>query len=303
MASRSPFRDLLVSWNVFCPEPHTGFSVELRVAASADSAWSQWMYLGDWGEVPAGERNVTCEGGKVDTDYFRGERTFARAQVRVSAFGPADGVSRRVIVQDLACCASDPRLQVPWVPVVQNTIRHDASSYSGAPWKRRIDVPFRSQRSESADIAGRICSPTSLSMVLAYRGVDVPTRAVCDRALDQAHGIYGNWPCNVQAAFSYGVPGYLTRFACWTDVEDMIAAGQPIIASIAAKEGELRGAPYKKTDGHLLVVTGFDDKGDVCVNDPAATDAKSGQTTYARADMQKVWLDRGGTAYVLLPRP
>jgi hypothetical protein len=41
----------------------------------------------------------------------------------------------------------------------------------------------------------------------------------------------------------------------------------------------------------------------VCVNDPAAKDAKAGQAVYARADMQKVWLDRGGTAYVLLPKP
>jgi hypothetical protein len=140
-------------------------------------------------------------------------------------------------------------------------------------------------------------------MLLAHRGIDRPTREVAERAWDPVHEIYGNWPRNVQAAYSLGVPGYVTRFVCWADVERMIAAGQPIIASIAVKEGQLHGAPYTQTAGHLLVITGFDDKGDVCVNDPAARDAETGQTVYKRAEMQTVWLDRGGTAYVLLPRP
>jgi hypothetical protein len=296
-----PFRELLVSWNVRCPE-NAGFSVEVRVAPNADAPWSPWMYVGDWGQVPAGVRNVACEGGKIDTDYFRGEHTFARAQLRVSAFRSASEKRVYVTIAGLWCCASDPEARVPWISHMAEVADISAPALTFV-WKRRLDVPFRSQRSEAAEIAGRICSPTSLSMVLAYRGVDEPTSAVCARALDGAHGIYGNWPRNIQAAYSLGVPGYLTRFTNWTDVQRSIAKEQPIIASIAAKEGELHGAPYKKTDGHLLVITGFDAQGDVCVNDPAAVDAKSGQTTYARADMQKVWLDRGGTAYVLLAKP
>jgi hypothetical protein len=209
---------------------------------------------------------------------------------------------RPLVVRELQCCASDPDLQVQWYPLEMTTIRPD-TSFAGFDWRRRLLVPFRSQRDEPADVAGRICSPTSLAMVLAYRGVDVPTAEVAAAAFDAAHDIYGNWPRNVQAAYSFGVSGYLTRFVCWTDVEWMIAVRQPIIASIAVQEGQLHGAPYTRTDGHLLVITGFDENGDVCVNDPAATDAHSGQTVYKRAEMQTVWLDRGGTAYVLLPRP
>jgi hypothetical protein len=296
-----PFRDLLVSWNVDCPDD-AGFSVELRIATDSRSPWSQWMYLGDWGNVPASERNVTCDGGKIDTDYFHGERTFERAQLRVRAFAARHGEVRHVIVRELSCCASDPDLMLPWCPRIQETILPDSSLITFPEWRRRIDVPFRSQRSQAPEIAGRICSPTSLTMVLAYRGVEESVAAVAARAFDRTHDIYGNWPRNVQTAYSFGVPAQLTRFRSWPDVERCISAGQPVIASIAAKEGELRGAPYKKTSGHLLVITGFDEKGDVCVNDPAAPDAKSGQTTYARADMQTVWLDRGGTAYLLGPR-
>ncbi len=299
-AGSSPFRDLLVSWNVDCPAGE-GFCVELRVAEHADTSWSPWMYLGDWGTVPGGDRVIACDGGKIDTDYFHGEKTFERAQLRVRAFAPTTGVARALAVQNLWCCASDPRLLGPPNRLNVRSRLQDSWPY-GMKWKHRLDVPFRSQRAESADIAGRICSPTSLGMVLAFHDVARPTATVAAAAYDPAHEIYGNWPRNVQAAWSLGVPGCLTRFTCWFDVEAMIASNQPVIASIAAREGELRGAPYKKTDGHLLVITGFDENGDVCVNDPAAPDAKSGQTTYAREDMQKVWLDRGGTAYVLWPK-
>jgi hypothetical protein len=99
------------------------------------------------------------------------------------------------------------------------------------------------------------------------------------------------------------VPGYLTRFADWADVEARIAAGQPLIVSIGVKKGELPGAPYESTAGHLLVLRGFDERGDCVVNDPAVSEPKDGRRTYRRADLERVWMERGGTAYVLLPKP
>lgn len=299
MVGSHPFRDVLPSWNVDCPE-QAGFVAELRVAPDAASPWSPWMHVGAWGSVPALEYVTEYEGGRIETDWFRGERRFERAQLRVRAFAAPGAGPQRVVVRELTCCVSDPELQVRWSPLVQTTL--DGGSLARTPnAKRRLPVPFRSQRAEDPAIAGRICSPTAVAMVLAYHGVDVPTADVCARAYDARNDIYGNWPHNVQAAYSFGVPGYVTRMRCFRDVEELIAAGRPLIASIAVKEGQLHGAPYTSSDGHLLVVTGFDENGDVLVNDPAAADAASGRTVYARAEMQTVWLDRGGTAYVLLP--
>ena len=45
----------------------------------------------------------------------------------------------------------------------------------------------------------------------------------------------------------------------------------------------------------------FDAEGNVHVNDPAAADPAEGVVTYAREDMERVWLGKGGVAYVLLP--
>jgi hypothetical protein len=138
-------------------------------------------------------------------------------------------------------------------------------------------------------------------MVLAYRGVERPTREVADLVYDAVHEIYGNWPRAVQAAYTYGVPGYLTRFSDWDEVRREIAGGQPLIVSVRAAEGELRGAPYPSTDGHLLVLVGFTRTGDVVVNDPAAPEAATVRRVYARSELETVWLRRGGTAYVLGP--
>jgi hypothetical protein len=146
-------------------------------------------------------------------------------------------------------------------------------------------------------------APTSLAMLLAFRGVERPTLEVAQRAFDARHDLYGNWTRNVQAAWSFGVPGHLARFADWKGVAAELERGQPLVISIAAKAGELAGAPYASTEGHLLVVTGFDGKGGVLVNDPAAEDAAKGKRVYRADELAKVWLARGGTAYVLRPRP
>lgn len=173
-----------------------------------------------------------------------------------------------------------------------------------------LDVPTFSQRVQRPDIAGRICSPTSLAMVLAAYGVEPSAgepsfvgrsfvEKVAERARDPRHDLYGNWPRNVQAAWSFGVPGYVTRFDDWNAVVRHFEAGRPVVASIGVEAGQLSGAPYASTAGHLIVLCGFDADGDVLVNDPAAEDAASVRRSYARSELDVVWLERGGTAYVL----
>ena len=74
-----------------------------------------------------------------------------------------------------------------------------------------------------------------------------------------------------------------------------------IVASIRAGEGELRGAPYTKTAGHLLVVTGLGAHGAVHVNDPASKTTAAVSRVYRREDVERVWFANGGVAYALGP--
>jgi len=288
-----PFNQVVPSWNVELPD-ESGFRVELRVWSHAEDALSAWYDLGIWGIAPEGPRAaVRDELGAVDVDVFRSERTFDAVELRFHLRPAPDGSTPKV--RSVMVCVSntqgDPEL---------------AQRFAGTPddlpaelWQRRLDVPFRSQRTENPAIAGRICSPTSVAMVMAYYGVERPTGYMAVKTYDPEHGIYGGWARAVQAAFEEGVPGCVTRFSSLDEVRRHIAEGRPVIASIRADKGELAGAPYESTGGHLIVITGFDERGDVHVNDPATSDPAKGVTTYAREDMERVWLGRGGVAYIL----
>lgn len=158
------------------------------------------------------------------------------------------------------------------------------------------------------------CSPTSLAMVLDYYGalpapaswvpaghvdgvVDDTARRVFDHRYDGA----GNWSFNTAYAASRpGLDAFVTRLADLTQVEQLVAAGIPVVVSVAFGAGQLTGAPITATAGHLMVVVGFTPAGDVVVNDPAAASDAGVRRTYARAQLERAWLaGSGGTAYVV----
>jgi hypothetical protein len=178
-------------------------------------------------------------------------------------------------------------------------------------WGRDLGVPERSQMIYPD--GGEVwCSPTSVSMVLAYWGQQtgrgdlnqtVPFTAA--RTNDWIYRGNGNWPFNTAYAASFGLKGYVSRFLSLSQVEPWIEQGLPVIASVAWRPGELAGAPISQTDGHLLVIRGFDGAGNVIVNDPAA-DPRIGQHTrivYNRAQFERVWLNgSGGMVYLIYPK-
>jgi D-alanyl-D-alanine dipeptidase len=297
------FDEALLSWNIAAP-PHVSFAVEARVGRSANDSWSPWLAIADRGpSPPAPPAPRQAEGVNVEVDYLRMDPARDRLQYRVRAVtgpipeSPYQADARlRIERFDVTLCDTTNRLAALPDPAPRDPLPAEAVH-------RRLPVPYRSQLAEDAKIRGRICSPTSVSMVLAYRGVDRPTAEIAEAIYDRAFNIYGNWPRAVQTAFEYGVPGYLTRLTNWAEVERLIAADQPLIISIRAEPGELTGAPYKATNGHLLVITGFDAQGNVCVNDPAFKPPRDGRVTYARAELEQVWMRaRHGTAYVLLAK-
>lgn len=299
---RHPFRDVLLSWNVGCPKG-CGFVVELRVGREQGDEWSPWMFAGEWGDVPTIERTLACEGGRIEAGRFHGTRTFDRARVRMRAFAAGEGIGHELLVERRTLCFSDPSLLVD--PAIEWSAFMNCSptAWPKLVFDRRIDVPFRSRSSEKADIVARMSNPAALGMVLAIRGVDRPTSEIAALLRDARNDSYDDSSRIIQTAYSLGVPGYSTRFTNWDEVERMLAVGQPIVCRLTVKKTELHGAPYKSVESHAIVLTGLRSGGDCLVSDPAAADEKHGELVYARSEMQTVWLDRGGLAFVLEARP
>lgn len=279
------FTELLPSWNVSAPA-ETGLRMDVRVRAARSRAWSPWLYLGSWGRMSGGAaRRVTCRQGVVNIDY-------------VALDVPADAYQVRVRFESFS-----------FDPHAAPTLRRVAVCYSGvtgnhyprAPmdgWIRDLAVPFRTQKDAPKPLAGEICSPTSVSMVLAHWGVDRPVVENAVAIYDAENEMFGNWGRAVARASELGMDGWLTRFRSWGQVQDAIARGQPVVATIRFKAGTFPSAVLPSTGGHLIVIRGFTAAGDVIVNDPASRDRGNG-AVYKADELARAWFDHGGVGYVI----
>ena len=156
------------------------------------------------------------------------------------------------------------------------------------------------------------CSPTSLAMVEGFwqaagdpkqfqtYAPDEPAAqvpAAVARVWDYAYDGAGNWAFNVSWLASLGFDAYLDSLSGLDELAAILAAGEPVIASVRFTRADLPEAGYE-TGGHLLVVSGIDTSGDVEVHDPAARTNDQVRRTYPRAAFARAWLGgSGGLVY------
>ncbi|MCA1645364.1 MAG: C39 family peptidase, partial [Chloroflexi bacterium] len=120
---------------------------------------------------------------------------------------------------------------------------------------------------------------------------------------DAAYRGTGNWPFNTAYAARFGLNAFVTQLRSLAEVERFVRAGIPVVASIASGPGELNGFLFSGgTNGHLVVIVGFDATGQPIVNDPAAWTNSAVRRIYDRGQFEHVWL-RGsaGTVYIIHP--
>ncbi len=159
------------------------------------------------------------------------------------------------------------------------------------------------------------CAPTSTSMVLGYYDalpkakaysfvpdghvdpwVDLAARATYDADYEGT----GNWPFNTAYAATRTGQAFVTRLRSLREAEKFVLAGIPVIASISFGSGQLSNAPISASNGHLLVIVGFAENGDVVVNDPAASRREGVRRTYDRGQFENAWLPKsGGLAFIV----
>ncbi len=252
------------------------FEASVRVAGG----WSSWA--------------ATTTVGGAEFPPMAGAGGALEAQIDLwRAAAPVQEVRLRVR------CDDEAALRGAWLLTLSACDPAPVTALSGAgAGTIRLDVPAFSQMVEGGEIGARICSPTSVAMVLGYWRRPAQVHALAEEMLDAALDLYGVWPAAIHAAARRGVAGYLLRFPDWDAAAWCLARGIPIIASVRYATGELAGAAIAATPGHLLVLTGYED-GRVLVNDPAAPDAASVRRHYALTDLTRVWLERTGVGYVL----
>lgn len=292
------FQEATPSWNADTP---AGTWIETQLRARLRGRWTRWYNLGIWAtDTSTIERHSVDEqedaDGHVDTDTLIVTNHSACAnalQLKLRLFS-TDGVPVPVVYRASLTYSKKPL---------------DIDSFKpGRPdrWDHVLEVPECSQMvyPDGGDVW---CSPTSTAMVLAYwtndEGPCEPgVRAAAAGTYDWLYEGNGNWPFNAAYAATHGLEGYVARLSSLAEAEKWIEAGVPVICSLAWGRDELTGAPFQTSDGHLVVLVGFDAAGNPVVNDPGASTDEAVQRTYLRSEFESLWLGHaGGTVYLMYP--
>ena len=299
-ATSFAFKEAIGSWNAGTP---AGTWVETLVRARLGDRWTKWYNLGIWaegdGDVQRHSVNQQADAdGTVSVDtlkltYKKKELSNAY-QLKVRLFTTTWGGG----ISSLGGAAV----------AVSTTPDRPRSLVEGNPayWSHTLPVPECSQM-VYPDGGTVWCSPTSVSMVLAYwqqqTGPCEPrVRAAVAGTYDWLYDGHGNWPFNTAYASSRGLEAWVGRFTTMAEAERWLDAGVPLVISYAWGNGDLTGAPIPSSSGHLAVLVGFDPDGNLVVNDPAAATDADVQRTYLRSELETLWLQHsGGTVYAIYP--
>lgn len=301
------FTEAIASWNASTPP---GTWLEVQFSARYGERWSKWYVLGIWASDTGTiqRHSVRLQG---DSDGYIAVDTFVSSNKKeaINAF------QLKIRLFQATGSSSFP------------SVRNASVAYSTTPPKRAVDTPFTST-ARTLDVpqcsqmvypdGGEVwCSPTSTSMVLGYWNTD-PESTCEDRESVTVDGVFdwiydghGNWPFNtayaatkneVTANGTIPLEGYVARFTSLAKAEEFIHAGVPVIMSIAWGKGDLTGSSVGSTNGHLLVLVGFDAAGNPIVNDPAFAADGAVRAIYLRSEFEPLWLQAsGGTVYLIYP--
>jgi hypothetical protein len=296
-AAPAPFSAAIPSWIAETP---AGSWIELRLRARIAGRWTGFYRIAQWDDRADGSARQSFpeqrdQDGYVNTDTLAlaGHADALQPCVLLHAAGGAPPALRALRVA----------LSTPGKPALAPT------SYT----PRELAIPLRSQM--AYPLGNRICSPASLTMLLAYwhaRTADrrlapfadraAVSQLVAPRVYDPVYDGYGNWSFNTAYAAAQGLDAYVACFDSLAQLEPWIAAGVPVAISVAWKAGELANAPIRSSPGHLLIVAGFDACGRVIVADPRAEPEEEVRRIYDAAQLEAAWLlNSNGMAYLIYP--
>jgi hypothetical protein len=294
IAAPADCAEIVPSWAATTSD---GSWIEIDLRVRQDGRWSPFYRMALWDAAEEHSRRQSFDAqpdemGHVATDTLVIHAAVDAVQPRVLLHGTPS-------MRALRLCMSAPPDPAPFV------MPHAC---------REIHVPPRSQMIYPN--GGEVwCSPTSVAMLLAYwyerTGAPqlapfaalgaIPAIAV-PGMYDPIYEGHGNWSFNVAFAARYGMEAYVTRFERLRDLEPWLQAGVPAAISISWQPGTLQNACIPSSNGHLLVVAGFDDDGNVIVADPAARDAAGVRRLYRADELERAWQHTShGTTYMIHP--
>ncbi len=282
------FDELVVSWNA---SRSSRLSVEVDVRV-----WGRWAgpyLLGRWvgGEFADGRTSIKGQKdatGKVSTDTLVLSEPAREVRIRIVFPLETSGVQG---------------LRFVGLSFADSRVAPKALVSDRWAWGRELAVPRLCQLDFEGGKAW--CSPTSVAMVQAYWAkvlsrseLKASVPRVAAEVSDPGWEGTGNWSFNIAYAGSFpGIRSSVVRLSDIVELEAFVLVGVPVPVSVSYSA--LKREPPRKGDGHLVVCVGFDENGDIIVNDPARS--PSVRWVYPRIDFVKAWEHSKNTAYLIYP--
>jgi len=264
----------LPSWNGTVQAEGSGFLVQMRFPYG--SGYSPWLTAGYWKDyIWNGYGSTSYAGGEIDYDYVKLDSYEKKWQFKV--YMRRDAISDpSPTLKQISFYTSDSRTTDSFnlVDVLNDN-----------PPEIFIPTDFLYQYSIDDDIGGRICSPTTVSMILKSYQIEVDSLKFAQDTYDSYFDLFGIWPRVVQNASEYGLEGSVHRFRNWSAAQEVLANGGRIAMSV--------GPPLYS--GHLMMLAGFTSNGTPLVHDPARSNGYAYQ--YSKSDLSRSWFEKGGIGY------
>ncbi len=255
------FSSAVASWAATSSKYAT---VELEIQFLVGSTWSKYFSYGKWGQGLQNKVFDTSDSiAKLNDDIITILNNKKASAIRFKATLRRDNLSVESPRLALLACA----LEIPGYSYPVNT--------TDLPREVDYNVPKLYQHVVPT-IGGSICSPTSSTMLLKYKGHDFKAydtyehRYIANIVKEYNSGIFGNWVYNTVGISSFGEISYVARMYSAEELVYHLATVGPVSASIKGTFiGEL-GGRYT-TNGHLIVVRGYRYVGNqlyFLINDP-----------------------------------
>lgn len=271
------FMEAIPSFNI----DNDHFYVQIKFL-DIDNKESTWLDFGYWYFDKKQERKLNEGKISIDTDLITSEKKLKACKLKFIS-------DESVKVNSIALSFSDEIFEI-------GKIKDDGY----IPKPILLNVPFRSQMKENPKIAQNICSSTSVCAVAEYYGINIKTEEFANITYDDYYKMFGLWWRSIQTAHKFGLNGFVRYFESFKEVEYYLNFGIPVISCISYKKGELTGSKTESSLGHVTVICGFDENGDVICCDPAEKDEKVGITVYKRNEYASAWFSSaGGVGYIL----
>ncbi|KKQ33417.1 MAG: hypothetical protein US49_C0001G0097 [candidate division TM6 bacterium GW2011_GWF2_37_49] len=295
--SCDPFTELILSWNAFRPERgKMTFWVSVK-----HFNWSGWQRISEWG-ANTQRTFVNKLNPYVHTKHVR---------VEMQRGLHAKGFKIKVALQNGASLDNLKALFVCLSDLKKFKIKTPCRFTFPSVLVKGI--PRHSQMVLNHPRYRELCSPTSTGLIVNYfkqkfdgkyaRNLSNYLVDFADKVYDNGYlDIYGSWPLNVAQAYDAtdgNVFYRVERLNSFKDLYRYISNEIPVAVSVR----KLRGGATPYTNGHLMVVVGWDQKRQavLCI-DPAFSSNSQTPKAYKLRNFLFAWGRSNNLSYVPIPR-